>query len=60
MQQALDYAKILDLPLVFSSNGDGFLFHDKTATDGKIEKNLSLAEFPSPMNFGKSTRSTGA
>ena len=31
IQQALDYAKILDIPCVFSSNGDGFLFHDRTA-----------------------------
>ncbi|WLD12002.1 type I restriction endonuclease [Planctellipticum variicoloris] len=33
MQQALSYAApdALDLPFVFSSNGDGFLFHDKTA-----------------------------
>ena len=30
MQQALDYADILDLPVVFSSNGDGFLEHDKS------------------------------
>jgi len=33
---------------VFSSNGDGFYFHDRTATDGVIEKELSLEEFPSP------------
>ena len=26
MQQALDYAQILDIPFVFSSNGDGFIF----------------------------------
>src|SRR5690606_10913954 len=38
----------LDIPCVFSSNGDGFYFHDKTATDGQIEKELSLEEFPSP------------
>lgn len=49
MQQALGYANTLDIPLVFSSNGDGFLFHDKTVTDGKIEKELSLDEFPSPQ-----------
>jgi type I restriction enzyme R subunit len=47
MQQALEYAKILDIPFVFSSNGDGFLFHDKTNTK-KIETELSLDEFPSP------------
>ena len=30
MQQALDYAEILNIPFVFSSNGDGFVFHDRT------------------------------
>jgi type I restriction enzyme, R subunit len=30
IQQALDYAQILDIPCVFSSNGDGFLFHDRS------------------------------
>jgi type I restriction enzyme R subunit len=51
IQQALDYANILDIPFVFSSNGDGFYFHDKTATDGKIERELSLDEFPSPQEL---------
>ena len=49
IQQALDYAKILDIPCVFSSNGDGFLFHDRTAIDGNIETELRLDEFPSPQ-----------
>lgn len=48
IQQALGYANTLDIPCVFSSNGDGFYFHDKTATDGEIEKKLTLDEFPSP------------
>lgn len=48
IQQALNYANTLDIPCVFSSNGDGFYFHDKTATDGEIEKEISLEEFPSP------------
>ena len=48
IQQALGYANTLDIPCVFSSNGDGFYFHDKTAADGQIEKELSLGEFPSP------------
>ena len=47
MQQALEYARILDIPFVFSSNGDGFLFHDKTNTNN-IETSLKLDEFPSP------------
>ncbi len=53
IQQALDYATILDIPCVFSSNGDGFLFHDRTATDGKVESELSLDEFPSPEELWK-------
>jgi len=48
IQQALGYANTLDIPCVFSSNGDGFCFHDKTATDGIIEKEIFLDEFPSP------------
>jgi len=48
MQQALDYAQILDIPFVFSSNGDGFLFHDKTQTSGNIETELDNDSFPSP------------
>ena len=48
MQQALRYAETMNVPFVFSSNGDGFLFHDRTLTDGRIERPLSLLEFPSP------------
>ncbi len=48
MQQALDYARILDIPCVFASNGDGFLFHDRTATDENIERELALDAFPTP------------
>ena len=48
MQQALGYAKPLDVPFVFSSNGDGFLFHDKTVKSGPIETEIPLNAFPSP------------
>ena len=48
IQQALDYANILDIPSVFSSNGDAFYYHDKTITDGEIEKEIALDAFPSP------------
>lgn len=51
IQQALDYAGILDIPCVFSSNGDGFLFHDRTASDNSIETELTLDEFPSPEDI---------
>ena len=48
IQQALEYARILDIPCVFSSNGDGFLFHDRTAIDNHIETELGLDNFPTP------------
>jgi type I restriction enzyme R subunit len=48
IQQALDYSKILDIPFVFSSNGNGFYFHDKTASAEEIENEISLDSFPSP------------
>ena len=48
MQQALDYAETLDVPFVFSSNGDAFLMHDRTGLADKVEQELSLDAFPSP------------
>ena len=48
MQQALGYAETLDIPFVFSSNGDGFVFHDRTGTSSEVELTLGLDEFPSP------------
>ncbi len=51
IQQALDYARILDIPCVFSSNGDGFLFHDRTEIGTSIESEISIDEFPSPVQL---------
>jgi type I restriction enzyme R subunit len=48
MQQALEYAETLDIPFVFSSNGGGFVFHDRTGTSAEKETNLALSAFPSP------------
>ena len=48
MQQGLEYAATLDIPFVFSSNGDGFVFHDRTGAGGATETNLALDAFPSP------------
>jgi len=47
MQQGLEYGEILDVPYVFSSNGDGFLFHDRTGQSQPVEREISLDEFPS-------------
>jgi len=48
MQQALEYAATLDIPFVFSSNGDAFLFHDRTGRGSQTETELSLGGFPTP------------
>ncbi|WP_425991049.1 EcoAI/FtnUII family type I restriction enzme subunit R [Afipia sp. DC4300-2b1] len=51
MQQALDYATTLDIPYAFTSNGDGFVFHDRTGASVPREVNLGLDSFPSPGNL---------
>ncbi|MFA6608509.1 MAG: DEAD/DEAH box helicase family protein [Candidatus Paceibacterota bacterium] len=48
MQQGLDYAEALDIPFVFSTNGDGFLEHDRLAIEGIKERELSIDKFPNP------------
>ena len=48
IQQALSYAEMLDVPFVFSSNGARFVFHDKTATTGQLEREIEMDAFPSP------------
>ncbi|MCD1647403.1 EcoAI/FtnUII family type I restriction enzme subunit R [Marinobacter adhaerens] len=46
MQQALAYAEMIDAPFAISSNGDGFLIHDRTGITQPIERELKLGEFP--------------
>ena len=49
MQQALNYANMLNIPFVFTSNGDGFIFHNKYHDENdRLEKEISLDDFPSP------------
>lgn len=45
MQQGIEYAQVLDIPFVYSSNGDGFLEHDMKSG---AEREIRLDEFPSP------------
>jgi type I restriction enzyme R subunit len=56
MQQALGYAITLDIPFVFSSNGDGFVFHDRTGTSPERETGLALDAFPSPAELWRRYR----
>ena len=56
MQQGLAYAETLDVPFVFSSNGDGFIFHDRTGLSADVETNLGLDAFPSPSELWRRYR----
>src|SRR5690606_36480676 len=55
MQQALKYAEMLGVPFAFSSNGDGFLFHDAT-TMGTLQREIALDAFPSPEELWEKYR----
>ena len=52
MQQGLDYGNLLEVPFIFASNGDGFVFHDKTKLGtpdaDNLESEIRLEDFPSP------------
>jgi type I restriction enzyme R subunit len=56
MQQAIKYAATLDIPFVFSSNGDAFLFHDRTGQAAQKETELALDAFPAPAQLWDSYR----
>lgn len=52
MQQGIEYARLLDVPFVFATNGDGFIFRDATAAEGeRLEKQITLDDFPSPAEL---------
>jgi type I restriction enzyme R subunit len=48
MQQALAYAEMMDVPFVYSTNGDAFIEHDRTIKSGMVERELPLDSFPPP------------
>ena len=51
MPQALNYGEILDIPFVYSSNGSGFLEHDRTGLGPTVERELTLDQFPTPAEL---------
>ncbi len=55
MQQAIDYANILDVPFAFSSNGDGYI-KKNMITGEEIE--IALDEFPSPEDMWSEYKNT--
>lgn len=53
LQQAIEYAKVLDIPYVYASNGDGFV--EQNLITGEV-KELKLEDFPSPEALYKRYR----
>jgi len=51
IQQALEYAEILDVPFAYSCNGDAFLEHDRTVISGTVTREIPLDQFPSPAEL---------
>lgn len=45
LQQAKDYARMMDVPFAYSSNGDAFYEHDMLTG---AERQIELEDFPSP------------
>jgi len=54
MQQALAYAEMLGVPFAFSSNGSGFLFHNRLVDAGPVERELGPDEFPTAETLWRS------
>lgn len=50
LQQAINYAELLDVPYAYSSNGKGFVEHDMELG---TEKEIPLNKFPSPEELWK-------
>lgn len=48
MQQALNYAETLDIPFVYSTNGDALLEHNRLSKSDQKETEISMDDFPSP------------
>ena len=51
LQQGIEYGETLDIPFVFSSNGDGFIEHDRTGISKEIETEIPMDGFPRPIEL---------
>ena len=48
MPQALGYAEDLDIPFVYSTNGEAFLEHDRTGMSNPVTREIAMEDFPGP------------
>lgn len=52
LQQAMEYRELLiDVPVVFSTNGDAFFEHDYLKCDENCENEINIDNFPAPENL---------
>lgn len=49
LQQALGYAETLEISFVISSNGEGFVFHDRTGVIAEKATTLALNALPTTV-----------
>ena len=51
MQQALEYARTLDIPVAIASNGDGFVIQYRKNCGNVVSENADLDHFPTPAEL---------
>ena len=51
MQQALEYAGTLDIPVAIASNGDGFVIQYRKNCGNVVSENADLDHFPTPAEL---------
>ncbi|MDH6097273.1 DEAD/DEAH box helicase family protein [Anabaenopsis sp. FSS-46] len=51
MQQAIATGELIDVPFIFSANGDAFMMCDRTMTEGQREREIPLDQFPTPEDL---------
>lgn len=51
MQQAIATGELIDVPFIFSSNGDAFMMCDCTISEGQREREIPLDQFPTPQEL---------
>jgi type I restriction enzyme R subunit len=46
-----EYAEIPNVPFAFSTNGDAFLEHDRTVSNGTVTREIAMGDFPMPVEL---------
>ena len=58
MPQALAYAEDLDIPFVYSSNGEAFLKHDRTGMSNPVTREIAMSHRENRSTFVEGSHSS--